>query len=643
MMPKMAEGILNFSKELTKDGGINNDAVASAGTALAGIAQMSQVGDLSNVSTMTEQLVPIAQHLKDYNDILASSEKGFAEGSMDEIINSALALSNLEKTLTTSSYSKTQMTFERLSDIIYLLNRISLLDDEKIAGFQSVIKEFGQNGFTEFLDALNGSSSSVEQGAMTVLNSFISGVENNENSFKEAFTKICDAGIAAIREKSGDFDDVGKEISDGIITSMTDSLEDENTGVRASATNAMSGFDLGSLGLDPSSLFGGIDTSAMSSAISGNDGLLGKLGGALSSTESMDMLGGMGSDMFGGLMGGIDMSSITSSITGDGGLLGNLSGALSSNESMDLLGGMGTDMFGGLMDGIDVSTIKDSITGEDGLLGSLGGALSSNESKDMLSNMGGGMMDDLVSGFDMSSITNLVKGDDGVLNAFTSAFNDSDSKSKIEETGKNAAQGFINGAIGKKVDVKQAGIDLAKEYTSGIEETLRIASPSKETYRLGAFAGEGFLNALKTYVEKSYESGAMLSDSTMEGMKSALTTALSTFDSDVDTQPTIKPVIDLSEVNAGAEAINEVFGPDSTIGVSGNISAVMGDISNSSTINVDNSDVVKELNSLRSEMGVMADKLSKFQIYLDTGALVGELSDPMDVALGKKTVRQRRG
>lgn len=596
MMPKMAEGIRNFSNELMKDGGINNGAVSAAGEALAGIAQLGQIGDLSTVNAITEQLGPIAQNLKNYNDILASGEKSFAESSTKEIINSAIALSDLEKTLTSSSYNKTKQTFERLSDIVYLLNRISLLDSEKIEGFQTIIKNFGQNGLTEFLDALNGSTTSVEQGALTVLNSFISGVENNENSFKEAFTKICDAGIAAIREKSGDFDDVGKEISDGIITSMTESLEDETTGVQASAKSTIGSFDLSSIGLDPSSLFGGIDTSAMSSAL-----------------------------------------------TGDGGLLGNLSGALSSTESMDLLGGMGTDMFGGLMDGIDVSTIKDSITGEDGLLGSLGGALSSNESKDLLGDMGGGMMDDLISGFDMSSITNLVKGDDGVLNAFTSAFNDSDSKSKIEETGKNAAQGFINGAIGKKVDVKQAGIDLAKEYTSGIEETLRIASPSKETYRLGAFAGEGFLNALKTYVEKSYESGAMLSDSTMEGMKSALTTALSAFDSDVDTQPTIKPVIDLSEVNAGAEAINEVFGPDSTIGVSGNISAVMGDISNSSTINVDNRDVVKELNRLRSDIGVMADRFSKFQVYLDSGALVGGLTDPMDRALGSKAAMRRRG
>ena len=596
MMPKMAEGIRNFSQELTKDGGINNDAVASAGTALAGIAQMGQVGDLSHVGVITEQLGPIAQNLKNYNDILASGEKGFAEGSMDEIINSALALSNLEKTLTTSSYNKTQQTFERLSDIVYLLNRISLLDSEKIEGFQTIIKNFGQNGLTEFLDALNGSSSSVEQGALTVLNSFISGVENRENAFKAAFVQICDSGIEAIRSKKEEFSAVGSEIAGDIRNSMVEQLNDQETGIQASAKSTIGSFDLSSIGLDPSSLFGGIDTSAMSSAISGNDGLLGKLSGALSSTESMDMLGGMG-----------------------------------------------TDMFGGLMDGIDISTIKDSITGEDGLLGSLGGALSSNESKDMLGDMGGGMMDDLISGFDMSSITNLVKGDDGVLNAFTSAFNDSDSKSKIEETGKNAAQGFINGAIGKKVDVKQAGIDLAKEYMKGITETLDEHSPSKETYRLGAFAGEGFLNALKTYVEKSYESGAMLSDSTMEGMKSALNQAMSSFGDDVDTQPTIKPVIDLSEVNAGAEAINEVFGPDSTIGVSGNINAIAGDISTSSTINVDNSDVVKELNSLRSEMGVMADKLSKFQIYLDTGALVGELSDPMDVALGAKTVRQRRG
>ena len=62
-----------------------------------------------------------------------------------------------------------------------------------------------------------------------------------------------------------------------------------------------------------------------------------------------------------------------------------------------------------------------------------------------------------------------------------------------------------------------------------------------------------------------------------------------------------------------------------------------------STLTVDNSDVVEELRSLRSEMAAMSDRMKRMQVVLDTGALVGEMAAPMDAALGQRSIYKGRG
>ena len=110
-------------------------------------------------------------------------------------------------------------------------------------------------------------------------------------------------------------------------------------------------------------------------------------------------------------------------------------------------------------------------------------------------------------------------------------------------------------------------------------------------------------------------------------------------------QPTIRPVLDLSDVTRGAGQLNSLFYPQKTMGLVGQASLAFNSTMDKDgmTVNVDNENVVRELRSLRSDMADMAEQMKRMRVVLDTGTLVGEMADPMDAALGRKQAYKGRG
>jgi hypothetical protein len=86
-------------------------------------------------------------------------------------------------------------------------------------------------------------------------------------------------------------------------------------------------------------------------------------------------------------------------------------------------------------------------------------------------------------------------------------------------------------------------------------------------------------------------------------------------------------------------------GPQWTLALAGQASAAFSaDASRGRMeVSVDNHGVISELRSLRGDMSVLADKIERMQIVLNTGALVGELAKPMDAALGQIAAYKGRG
>lgn len=213
------------------------------------------------------------------------------------------------------------------------------------------------------------------------------------------------------------------------------------------------------------------------------------------------------------------------------------------------------------------------------------------------------------------------------------------------ETGQQIPAGLAQGVAMSKSTFLDELTNMALAGVEAVKSTLEINSPSRVFRELGNFTGLGFVNGLADYAEKSYAAGANMADYATDGLSNAMSIVADLLNGDMDTQPTIRPVLDLSNVMHGAEQLDSLFYPRRTIGLAGQASLAFAESGRNggTMVNVDNDDVVEELRALRSEMAEMTERMERMRVVLDTGTLVGEMAGPMDNALGQRAARRGRG
>lgn len=215
-----------------------------------------------------------------------------------------------------------------------------------------------------------------------------------------------------------------------------------------------------------------------------------------------------------------------------------------------------------------------------------------------------------------------------------------------DETGKQIVKGLTEGVQSEKSSFVDEITQMALAGVQAAKSTLDIHSPSRVFREIGNYTGLGFVKGLQDYVDRSYAAGSEMAESAEGGLSGVLQTIADIVSGGFDMEPVIRPVLDLSAVSAGADALNNLFYSQRAVGLVGQAAiafeAQRGG-SSQTTISVDNDDVVAELRTLRGEMASMLERMEKLRVVLNTGALVGELAEPMDVALGQRSTQRGRG
>lgn len=214
-----------------------------------------------------------------------------------------------------------------------------------------------------------------------------------------------------------------------------------------------------------------------------------------------------------------------------------------------------------------------------------------------------------------------------------------------DETGKQIVTGLTDGVQSERSSFIDELTNMALAGVEAVKTTLDINSPSRVFHELGNFTGLGFVNGLHSYVEKSYDIGADMAESAKSGLSNVLQTVADIVNGGVEMEPTIRPVLDLSNVASGVDTLDSLFYSRRAIGLAGQASVAFSSPRDKSqaAFTVNNSDVVAELKSLRGEMAAMAEKMERMRVVLDTGTLVGEMVGPMDTALGQRATYKGRG
>ena len=214
-----------------------------------------------------------------------------------------------------------------------------------------------------------------------------------------------------------------------------------------------------------------------------------------------------------------------------------------------------------------------------------------------------------------------------------------------DETGKQIVTGIKAGVEEEKPNFLDALTQMALEGVQAVKDTLDINSPSRVFQELGNYTGLGFVKGLTDYANKSYDAAANVAGYATDGLSNAISKVSDLVNGEFDMQPSIRPVLDFTDVARGAGELNNLFGYTRTLALAGQTSLAFNSTldKDGMTVTVDNDGVVQELRSLRSEMAEMTARLERMQVVLDTGTLVGEMADPLDAALGQKQAFRGRG
>lgn len=130
------------------------------------------------------------------------------------------------------------------------------------------------------------------------------------------------------------------------------------------------------------------------------------------------------------------------------------------------------------------------------------------------------------------------------------------------------ADGLANGISANSYRVAAQAMAMASAAAQAARKALDIHSPSKVAYGIGNFFGLGFVNALSDYGEKAFDAGTSIASKAKEGLTNAVNRIADIIDSDIDIQPTIRPVLDLTNVKDGAYRLNSLLSRSKAISIS---------------------------------------------------------------------------
>jgi hypothetical protein len=165
---------------------------------------------------------------------------------------------------------------------------------------------------------------------------------------------------------------------------------------------------------------------------------------------------------------------------------------------------------------------------------------------------------------------------------------------------------------------------MAKAAIQAAKEELDEHSPSRVGFEIGDYFSIAFVNGIGNNVKRAYDASSDMAKSARKGLTTTVSKIRDILDSDVDMNPTIRPVLDLSEVRSGAGAINNMLNVGSSVGVLRNVSTISG-MMNTRGQNGSNGDIVSAINKLRGDLGKVGNTYNTISgITYDDGSNVSD-------------------
>ena len=193
---------------------------------------------------------------------------------------------------------------------------------------------------------------------------------------------------------------------------------------------------------------------------------------------------------------------------------------------------------------------------------------------------------------------------------------------QVTNVGKYFVQGFADGIRNNTYLARDAGSQVGKKALEAAKQSIDSHSPSKETFKLGRFFDQGLANGIISYMSDVYKAAQNVGNRAKSGLSNAIAKVSDIINSDMDTQPTIRPVLDLSAVTNGVGTLNSMLN-GSSYAVAANVGAISSNFRG--RIQNGNTEVVSAIDKLRKDLGgVKGDTYVIDGITYDNGSEIQE-------------------
>ena len=215
-----------------------------------------------------------------------------------------------------------------------------------------------------------------------------------------------------------------------------------------------------------------------------------------------------------------------------------------------------------------------------------------------------------------------------IKNAFDSPLNKSVSSvrsymSKFYSAGRYLVTGFANGIRDNIYLAQRAAIDMSSSTELAARSRLRINSPSKVFRKIGAGVPEGFAQGIERFRYLGTRAVEGMSNDAIDSASKVLSNINAALTNDVNAQPMIRPIVDLSNVESSSDAISNMLSMDPTVSAFSNVRSISAMMNRNQ--NGANDDVVSAIKDLGKTIGkASGDTYQINGITYDSGSEVSE-------------------
>lgn len=156
-----------------------------------------------------------------------------------------------------------------------------------------------------------------------------------------------------------------------------------------------------------------------------------------------------------------------------------------------------------------------------------------------------------------------------IISSLSSAISTNTIYSDFYRVGQYVGWGFADGIDSTSSTVYRTAYYLGRKAVTAAEDATKVQSPSREFMRIGKYCAEGMTIGINKNADKVAEASYNMGDGAVSIISDTVSKIADAINGDLDTNPVIRPVLDLDDLRNGVSSMNSLFNSSYGIGVYG--------------------------------------------------------------------------